>query len=118
MYVAPSLEAPQQLETQVDNADVMALTKSRVTIVGSGNWGSVAAKLIASNALKLPSFHGSLSRCPPLLSELLVYVIQSSYRLQMLHLFLPSSLLWIGIWNSLDFRSSKDVGVRGDIAHR
>uniref|UniRef100_A0A2P2IML6 Uncharacterized protein MANES_15G153800 n=1 Tax=Rhizophora mucronata TaxID=61149 RepID=A0A2P2IML6_RHIMU len=33
------------------------LQKSRVTVVGSGNWGSVAAKLIASNALKLPSFH-------------------------------------------------------------
>ncbi|KFK33089.1 hypothetical protein AALP_AA6G329300 [Arabis alpina] len=32
-------------------------SKSRVTIVGSGNWGSVAAKLIASNAIKLPSFH-------------------------------------------------------------
>ncbi|KAK2661611.1 hypothetical protein Ddye_000185 [Dipteronia dyeriana] len=31
--------------------------KSKVTIVGSGNWGSVAAKLIASNALKLHSFH-------------------------------------------------------------
>ncbi|XP_018482029.2 glycerol-3-phosphate dehydrogenase [NAD(+)] 1, chloroplastic-like [Raphanus sativus] len=31
--------------------------KSRVTVVGSGSWGSVAAKLIASNALKLPSFH-------------------------------------------------------------
>ncbi|CAI9111158.1 OLC1v1011309C2 [Oldenlandia corymbosa var. corymbosa] len=31
--------------------------KSRVTVVGSGNWGSVASKLIASNALKLPSFH-------------------------------------------------------------
>ncbi|KAJ4885345.1 hypothetical protein Rs2_35438 [Raphanus sativus] len=36
------------------NGDLM---KSRVTVVGSGNWGSVAAKLIASNALKLPSFH-------------------------------------------------------------
>ncbi|CAN7059242.1 unnamed protein product [Brassica rapa subsp. trilocularis] len=32
-------------------------SKSRVTIVGSGSWGSVAAKLVASNALKLPSFH-------------------------------------------------------------
>ncbi|CAN8233201.1 unnamed protein product [Cochlearia groenlandica] len=32
-------------------------SKSRVTIIGSGNWGSVAAKLIASNAFKLPSFH-------------------------------------------------------------
>ncbi|KAG9141992.1 hypothetical protein Leryth_009344 [Lithospermum erythrorhizon] len=31
--------------------------KSRVTVIGSGNWGSVAAKLIASNTLKLPSFH-------------------------------------------------------------
>ncbi|KAG6424772.1 hypothetical protein SASPL_115192 [Salvia splendens] len=29
----------------------------KVTIVGSGNWGSVAAKLIASNTLKLSSFH-------------------------------------------------------------
>lgn len=33
--------------------------KSKVTVVGSGNWGSVAAKLIASNALKLNSFHGT-----------------------------------------------------------
>ncbi|KAK1568092.1 hypothetical protein Q3G72_020473 [Acer saccharum] len=31
--------------------------KSKVTIVGSGNWGSVAAKLIASNTLNLHSFH-------------------------------------------------------------
>lgn len=30
----------------------------KVTIVGSGNWGSVASKLIASNTLKLSSFHG------------------------------------------------------------
>ncbi|XP_004516127.1 glycerol-3-phosphate dehydrogenase [NAD(+)]-like [Cicer arietinum] len=30
---------------------------NKVTIVGSGNWGSVAAKLIASNTLKLSSFH-------------------------------------------------------------
>ncbi|EXC31408.1 Glycerol-3-phosphate dehydrogenase [NAD(+)] [Morus notabilis] len=34
-----------------------APSKSRVTVVGSGNWGSVAAKLIASNTLTLPSFH-------------------------------------------------------------
>ncbi|PIA30335.1 hypothetical protein AQUCO_05600044v1 [Aquilegia coerulea] len=32
-------------------------TKYKVTIVGSGNWGSVASKLIASNTLKLNSFH-------------------------------------------------------------
>ncbi|KAL6521795.1 hypothetical protein OROGR_018364 [Orobanche gracilis] len=35
----------------------MAHLKSRVTVVGSGNWGSVAAKLIASNTLKLNSYH-------------------------------------------------------------
>ncbi|XP_020228350.2 glycerol-3-phosphate dehydrogenase [NAD(+)] [Cajanus cajan] len=29
----------------------------KVTVVGSGNWGSVAAKLIASNTLRLNSFH-------------------------------------------------------------
>uniref|UniRef100_A0A7N0U8N2 Glycerol-3-phosphate dehydrogenase [NAD(+)] n=1 Tax=Kalanchoe fedtschenkoi TaxID=63787 RepID=A0A7N0U8N2_KALFE len=32
-------------------------SESRVAVVGSGNWGSVAAKLIASNALQLHSFH-------------------------------------------------------------
>ncbi|XP_020252155.1 glycerol-3-phosphate dehydrogenase [NAD(+)]-like [Asparagus officinalis] len=31
--------------------------KFRVTVVGSGNWGSVAAKLIASNTLKQSVFH-------------------------------------------------------------
>ncbi|KAK1432720.1 hypothetical protein QVD17_09618 [Tagetes erecta] len=31
--------------------------KFKVTVVGSGNWGSVASKLIASNTLKLSSFH-------------------------------------------------------------
>ncbi|CAM8924891.1 unnamed protein product [Rhodiola kirilowii] len=31
--------------------------KSRVTVVGSGNWGSVAAKLIGSNTLNLESFY-------------------------------------------------------------
>ncbi|KAL0461729.1 UNVERIFIED_CONTAM: Glycerol-3-phosphate dehydrogenase [NAD(+)] [Sesamum latifolium] len=34
---------------------------SRVTVVGSGNWGSVAAKLIASNTLKLNSFHDEVT---------------------------------------------------------
>lgn len=37
--------------------------KSRVTVVGSGNWGSVAAKLIGSNTLKLDSFHGTQKKC-------------------------------------------------------
>ncbi|XLU61995.1 hypothetical protein S245_021204, partial [Arachis hypogaea] len=30
--------------------------KNKVTVVGSGNWGSVAAKLIASNTVRLSSF--------------------------------------------------------------
>ncbi|RHN45092.1 putative oxidoreductase [Medicago truncatula] len=34
---------------------------NKVTIVGSGNWGSVAAKLIASNTIKLSNFHGTFS---------------------------------------------------------
>ncbi|XP_014491194.1 glycerol-3-phosphate dehydrogenase [NAD(+)] [Vigna radiata var. radiata] len=29
----------------------------KVTVIGSGNWGSVAAKLIASNTVRLDSFH-------------------------------------------------------------
>ncbi|KAL8038759.1 hypothetical protein ABFX02_11G128700 [Erythranthe guttata] len=42
-------------------ADETMTAKSRVTVVGSGNWGSVAAKLIASNTLKLNSFHDEVS---------------------------------------------------------
>lgn len=38
-------------------SDDGVLHKSKVTVVGSGNWGSVASKLIASNTLKLGSFH-------------------------------------------------------------
>lgn len=55
-----SLEASQ--DVSIDNADtqIEMPTRSRVTVVGSGNWGSVAAKLIASNTLKLESFHGLL----------------------------------------------------------
>ncbi|OEL12874.1 hypothetical protein BAE44_0026112, partial [Dichanthelium oligosanthes] len=33
--------------------------KYRVAVIGSGNWGSVASRLIASNTAKLPSFYGS-----------------------------------------------------------
>ncbi|KAL3526359.1 hypothetical protein ACH5RR_011015 [Cinchona calisaya] len=63
--MAPSMEAQQQQpetegETQLAQAapdDNEAPNKCKVTVVGSGNWGSVAAKLIASNTLKLPSFH-------------------------------------------------------------
>lgn len=66
--MAPSLESQQltaqggveQEETASETASVIHQLddKYRVTVVGSGNWGSVAAKLIASNTLKLPSFHG------------------------------------------------------------
>ncbi|KAM7509208.1 hypothetical protein LguiA_019661 [Lonicera macranthoides] len=52
----PSLES-QQVPLQGEEDQSQSQIKSRVTVVGSGNWGSVAAKLIASNTLKLPSFH-------------------------------------------------------------
>lgn len=52
--MSPVLEKTRQGNGECRDEDL----KSRVTVVGSGNWGSVAAKLIASNALKLPSFHG------------------------------------------------------------
>ncbi|KAI3860801.1 hypothetical protein MKX03_033903 [Papaver bracteatum] len=35
----------------------MIKKKYKATIIGSGNWGSVAAKLVASNTLNLDSFH-------------------------------------------------------------
>ncbi|KAL5991119.1 hypothetical protein ACLOJK_012025 [Asimina triloba] len=31
--------------------------KFKVALIGSGNWGSVAAKLVASNTLRFPAFH-------------------------------------------------------------
>lgn len=57
--------APQEAETTVaqkknyssSSIDEAPPRKNRVTVVGSGNWGSVAAKLIASNTIRLPSFH-------------------------------------------------------------
>ncbi|EOY02594.1 PREDICTED: glycerol-3-phosphate dehydrogenase [NAD(+)] [Theobroma cacao] len=67
--MAPAFEqvpVPQEGETATPHDtntgnnvgnDGQAGFKSRITVVGSGNWGSVAAKLIASNTLKLNSFH-------------------------------------------------------------
>lgn len=52
--MAPSLE-----DDHIAAAGVTDAQMARVTVVGSGNWGSVAAKLIASNTLKLNSFHGT-----------------------------------------------------------
>ncbi|XP_065876900.1 glycerol-3-phosphate dehydrogenase [NAD(+)] isoform X2 [Euphorbia lathyris] len=49
---------PAAQENAPRNDDAAAASHiSRVTVVGSGNWGSVAAKLIASNTLNLTSFH-------------------------------------------------------------
>ncbi|KAG5040535.1 hypothetical protein JHK82_012656 [Glycine max] len=66
--MAPALEAkqvvlPQEGETTVAPNNFLnsvvndATHRSKVTVIGSGNWGSVAAKLIASNTLRLSSFH-------------------------------------------------------------
>jgi hypothetical protein len=32
----------------------------KVAVIGSGNWGSVATKIIASNTIKQNIFHGNL----------------------------------------------------------
>ncbi|KAK4272140.1 hypothetical protein QN277_020731 [Acacia crassicarpa] len=40
-----------------DSSENNASYTFKVTVIGSGNWGSVAAKLIASNTLALTSFH-------------------------------------------------------------
>lgn len=43
----------------MENAEVKAEELFRVAVIGSGNWGSVAAKLIASNTVKQSMFHGT-----------------------------------------------------------
>ncbi|KAL4193545.1 hypothetical protein AMTRI_Chr06g200070 [Amborella trichopoda] len=60
--MVPALEvAPQEnqhLELDSDmNSNCNGATQERVAVIGSGNWGSVASKLIASNTAKLSSFH-------------------------------------------------------------
>ncbi|ONI19765.1 hypothetical protein PRUPE_3G296200 [Prunus persica] len=58
--MAPELQQDGETLPQNNNTytrDHEALHKTKVTVVGSGNWGSVAAKLIASNTLRLSSFH-------------------------------------------------------------
>ncbi|XP_022922214.1 glycerol-3-phosphate dehydrogenase [NAD(+)]-like [Cucurbita moschata] len=61
--MAPGIEAPPRssnggsVRPDSHFSDDGVSRKSKVTIVGSGNWGSVAAKLIASNAARLSSFH-------------------------------------------------------------
>ncbi|XP_050232697.1 glycerol-3-phosphate dehydrogenase [NAD(+)] isoform X1 [Mercurialis annua] len=55
MAPVPPPETHQHTTNSPTN--IHSRTMSKVTVVGSGNWGSVAAKLIASNTLHLPSFH-------------------------------------------------------------
>ncbi|KAK9221548.1 hypothetical protein WN944_009975 [Citrus x changshan-huyou] len=60
LFMAPAFEdnnsetLPSSFSSGSDDG---VLHKSKVTVVGSGNWGSVASKLIASNTLRLSSFH-------------------------------------------------------------
>ncbi|THU46155.1 hypothetical protein C4D60_Mb09t01970 [Musa balbisiana] len=59
--MAPSIEGKRPevkspMNTTCCNREEIT-PRYRVTVVGSGNWGSVAAKLIASNTAKLPIFH-------------------------------------------------------------
>ncbi|XP_064982372.1 glycerol-3-phosphate dehydrogenase [NAD(+)]-like [Musa acuminata AAA Group] len=59
--MAPSIEGKRPevkspMNTTCCNREEIT-PRYRVTVVGSGNWGSVAAKLIASNTVKLPIFH-------------------------------------------------------------
>ena len=81
-FMAPAFEAqggapPPQAEPVQEQAAVsqnnahFSNYESRITIVGSGNWGSVASKLIASNTLRLSSFHG--------IYYLLLYAIYKLY---------------------------------------
>ncbi|VFQ91866.1 unnamed protein product [Cuscuta campestris] len=58
--MARSWNAPTpngQINRNFPPVDAPEDRKSRIAVVGSGNWGSVAAKLIAHNALRLNSFH-------------------------------------------------------------
>lgn len=56
--MAPEAFESHQEEGTLSLYNEVVVEKSKVTVVGSGNWGSVAAKLIASNTLRLSSFHG------------------------------------------------------------
>lgn len=40
-------------------ADECSGRKEKIAVIGSGNWGSVAAKLLASNSRSLSQFHGT-----------------------------------------------------------
>jgi len=37
--------------------------KEKISVIGSGNWGSVAAKLVATNARSQSCFHGMQVGC-------------------------------------------------------
>ncbi|KAM2014393.1 hypothetical protein ACFX16_045057 [Malus domestica] len=57
LSLSSSSMAPELQEENYTTGPAEPPQKTRVTVVGSGNWGSVAAKLIASNTLRLSSFH-------------------------------------------------------------
>jgi glycerol-3-phosphate dehydrogenase (NAD+) len=62
--MAPAMKAQERAQDEAaaphnnDFSNDEIAHKSKVTVVGSGNWGSVAARLIASNTIRLSSFHG------------------------------------------------------------
>ena len=56
--MAPALEV-QGGETVSQNNVNDVTNRSKVTVIGSGNWGSVASKLIASNTIRMNNFHGN-----------------------------------------------------------
>jgi glycerol-3-phosphate dehydrogenase (NAD+) len=77
--MAPALEV-QGGETvsqnNVLNSVNDVINRSKVTVIGSGNWGSVASKLIASNTLRLNNFHGNILLYIYHLSSLEVFLLE------------------------------------------
>lgn len=62
--------------------------KYRVAVIGSGNWGSVASRLIASNTAKLPSFYGTRILCLLLFQIFSIAAISIAYIILYLICFL------------------------------
>lgn len=74
--MAPALEV-QGVENVsqnngLNNVDDVT-NRSKVTVIGSGNWGSVASKLIASNTIRMNNFHGNFLCYNSLLFEFIAF---------------------------------------------
>ena len=41
-----------------NNCTSISSFKDKICVIGSGNWGSVAAKIVSENALLYPHYHG------------------------------------------------------------